>query len=114
MLGFGSGTRNIPSVAEAAKFKKAQDFLTRPSASLLIKLKAGEQMSYCQVGDSTGIPVVWFAGPNSNRFVVGLYEAVCLEMGIRLLCFDRPGRGASTALRYPKEWTFGSWARTIL
>jgi hypothetical protein len=57
-----------------------------------------------------GIPCVWFGGPSENRLAIALYADICTEMGIRLTAFDRPGRGASTPLRNPKEWTFDSWA----
>ncbi|KAI8896341.1 hypothetical protein BC833DRAFT_515962, partial [Globomyces pollinis-pini] len=74
------------------------------------QLKTGEQISYAEVGDRNGIPCVWINGPASNRFLVALYDEMCTGMGIRLFCFDRPGRGLSTPLRNPKDWTFSSFA----
>ncbi|KAI8910142.1 Alpha/Beta hydrolase protein [Gorgonomyces haynaldii] len=113
MIGFGSSSDVIPSTTEALKFQKAKDFLHRPRSSLLLKLRSGEQLSYCECGPATGIPVVWFQGPTHNRFVIGLYEEMANELGLRLICFDRPGRGASTPPRYPKEWGFDSWAAYV-
>lgn len=109
MFGYGSSAKRLPSSRDAVAYKKAHEFLTSPKSSLLLRLKSGEVMTYCQVGDSQGIPVLWIAGPISNRFVIGLYEQLCIDLGIRLLCFDRPGRGASTPLKNPKEWGFDSW-----
>jgi pimeloyl-ACP methyl ester carboxylesterase len=94
---------------DAEKHKKAHELLSNQRMSQVIKLASGEQISYAEVGDRSGTPVIWFGGPCSNRFIIALYADVCTEMGLRLLCFDRPGRGASTPLRNPKHWSFASW-----
>jgi pimeloyl-ACP methyl ester carboxylesterase len=80
----------------------------------VLRLENGTQVTYAQAGLATGLPVVFFAGPCSNRFVVGLYDQLCTDMGLRLLCFDRPGRGATTPLQKPKDWGFDSWADDLL
>jgi hypothetical protein len=77
--------------------------------SQVLRLKSGEQISYAEVGVKEGIPVIWVGGPCSNRYIIALYSDVCTELGLRLICFDRPGRGASTPLRNPKDWTFASF-----
>ncbi|KAI8927843.1 hypothetical protein BC831DRAFT_394262, partial [Entophlyctis helioformis] len=84
--------------------------LARPRFSQTLTLMSGEQVSFAEAGDKQGFPVVWFAGPNSNRLLMALYDDMARESGLRLLCFDRPGRGASTPLRYPKQWEFRSWS----
>jgi pimeloyl-ACP methyl ester carboxylesterase len=113
MIGFGSTSDYIPSGKEAAKFQKSHDLLSSPRMSQTLKLASGEQISFAQVGDKEGIPAIWFGGPANNRHIIGLYHEMCLDLGIKLICFDRPGRGASTPLRNPKEWTFSSWAAYI-
>ncbi|KAJ3305343.1 hypothetical protein HDV03_001636 [Kappamyces sp. JEL0829] len=114
MLGFGNEDPvGIPTKTDAAKYKKAHDLLGGSRMNQTLKLKSGEQMSYAEVGDRNGIPAVWFGGPASNRMVIALYSDVCTELGVRLLAFDRPGRGASTPLRQPKEWTFATWAAYV-
>jgi hypothetical protein len=112
MLGFGSNS-SIPTTGDVAEYKKSHDFLISPRSSLLVKLKSGQQISYAEAGDKHGHPAIWIGGPNTNRFIIGLYDSLATEMGLRLLCFDRPGRGASTPLKYPKEWAFDSWGRKI-
>ncbi|KAL2912786.1 hypothetical protein HK105_207673 [Polyrhizophydium stewartii] len=88
--------------------------MARPRFSMTVRLRSGEQLSYADVGDKSGFPVLWFAGPNSNRLLMAVYEDMALELGLRLVCFDRPGRGGSTPLRYPKMWEFRSWPVTYV
>lgn len=83
MFGFGSKSSIVPTSLDALKYKKAHSFLSRPLSSQILRLGNGETMSYCQVGDSAGISVIWFGGPADNRFIIGLYEEIALEMGIR-------------------------------
>lgn len=108
MLGFGS--KDIPTAKDNDAYGKANSLLQGQRLSSVITLASGEQMSYGEVGDREGLPCVWFGGPCSNRFIIALYDEICLELGIRLICFDRPGRGASTPLRNPKDWSFESIA----
>jgi hypothetical protein len=110
MLGFGSNsTAGIPTNTDAKKYKNVHDMLSGQRMSKVLKLKNGEQIGYAEVGDRNGIPCIWFTGPCSNRFIIALYNDICIAMGIRLIAFDRPGRGASTPLRYPKDWSFATW-----
>ena len=111
MLGFGNNSPiGIPTKTDAIKYKKAHDLLTSQRMSKVLKLKNGEQMGWAEVGDKNGIPVIWFSGPCSNRFIIAIYHDICIQLGIRLIAFDRPGRGASTPLRHPKDWSFASWS----
>ncbi|EGF82417.1 hypothetical protein BATDEDRAFT_31346, partial [Batrachochytrium dendrobatidis JAM81] len=87
--------------------------MCRPCFSLTVKLRSGEQLSYAEIGDKAGYPVVWIPGPNYNRFLMAIYENMAIESGLRIICFDRPGRGASTPLRHPKLWEFRSLAGYI-
>lgn len=107
MLGFGS--KSMPTTSEATKYQKAHALLANPRLSQVLSLKSGQQVSYAEVGDRNGTPCVWIAGPCSNRFIIALYSDACIELGIRLICFDRPGRGASSLVNF-KEWTFSSFA----
>eukprot|EP00842_Homolaphlyctis_polyrhiza_P000313 jgi/Hompol1/1282/HPOL_001159-RA len=112
MLGYGNTTNNAaaPSSLQAQRMRDANELMSKPRFSQSLKLKSGEQVSFADVGDKQGIPVVWFSGPTYNRLMMALYEEMALANGIRLLCFDRPGRGASTPPSNPKEWEFRSWA----
>ena len=110
MIGFGSTSVGVPTGLDAEKFMKAHELLKSSSVSGVLKLKSGEVITYAEIGDKEGIPVVWIPGPCYSRLVIALYYDICTEMGIRLVCFDRPGRGGSSALKYPKDWSFGSYA----
>ena len=112
MIGFGSTTASVPTLKDATKFQRAHELLSDSRMCMIQKLKSGEQISYAEVGDRTGVPVIWIGGPCSNRLIIALYHDVCVEMGLRLIAFDRPGRGASSLLRYPKDWTFASFGGT--
>lgn len=115
MIGFGSNSSiGVPTGLDAEKFMRAHELLKSPRMSGILKLKSGEVVTFAEVGDKEGIPVVWIPGPCYSRFVIALYSEICTEMGIRLVCFDRPGRGGSSQLKYPKDWTFASYARKTL
>ncbi|KAJ3255333.1 hypothetical protein HK103_006356 [Boothiomyces macroporosus] len=112
MPGFGVDTPHLSSKLEQ-RLKKAHEVLSRNRTSLLLTLKSGEKLSYAEVGDRNGIPTLWINGPTANRFLIALYDEVCTELGVRLISFDRPGRGASSPLKDPKYWTFASFADYI-
>jgi pimeloyl-ACP methyl ester carboxylesterase len=50
-----------------------------------------------QAGDPQGTPVVYFHGTPQSRLEPAFADDVCTELGIRLICFDRPGYGDSPA-----------------
>jgi hypothetical protein len=110
MIGFGSSTTLTPSQKDELSYKKAHALLSNPRMSSILKLDNGEQITFAEVGEKGGIPCFWVGGPCSNRLIIALYSDVCTELGIRLICFDRPGRGGSSALKYPKDWNFGSYS----
>ncbi|KAJ1327131.1 hypothetical protein BSLG_010478 [Batrachochytrium salamandrivorans] len=110
MIGFGSDSQTQPSTVEATKHRHAHDVMARPCFSRTAHLRSGEQVSYSEIGDKKGYPVLWFAGPCSNRLLMAIYEDMAIEFGLYIICFDRPGRGASTPLRHPKLWEFRSLA----
>ena len=53
-----------------------------------------------QSGDLDGRPVVYFHGTPSSRLEPAFADAAAAELGVRLVCFDRPGYGGSTAARF--------------
>jgi pimeloyl-ACP methyl ester carboxylesterase len=50
-----------------------------------------------QSGDLDGRAVVYFHGTPSSRLEPAYADAAAAELGVRLVCFDRPGYGGSTA-----------------
>ena len=83
-----------------------------PRFSLMINLDSGKQVSFSEGGDRAGIPVIFIPGASGNRFWTVIYDDLAREHGIRLITFDRPGRGGCEPLK--KGWGFHSWAGKIL
>jgi pimeloyl-ACP methyl ester carboxylesterase len=50
-----------------------------------------------QAGDPDGTPIVYFHGTPSSRLEPAYADDLCAELGIRMICFDRPGYGESPA-----------------
>ena len=60
-----------------------------------ITLKDGRLLAYAEYGDPAGTPVFFFHGtPGSRLFRPS--DSITLKLGVRLICTDRPGYGAST------------------
>jgi pimeloyl-ACP methyl ester carboxylesterase len=51
-------------------------------------------------GDPDGRPVVYFHGTPGSRLDLTYAEDLAAEIGVRLVSFDRPGYGGSTAARF--------------
>jgi pimeloyl-ACP methyl ester carboxylesterase len=56
----------------------------------------GRTWAVRQSGDPHGAPLVYFHSTPSCRLEPAFADAVCGELGVRLVCFDRPGYGGST------------------
>ena len=63
-----------------------------------MRLPDGRELAYCERGDPDGVPVVWHHGSPGSRLERHPDEAVHRDAGVRLLTFDRPGYGRSSAL----------------
>ena len=57
----------------------------------------GRTWAIRETGDPSGRPLVYFHGTPSCRLEAAFADATCAELGVRLISFDRPGYGASTA-----------------
>jgi pimeloyl-ACP methyl ester carboxylesterase len=57
----------------------------------------GRTLEVRQAGDPEGSPVVYFHGTPSSRLETSSSDDLCAELGIRMVCFDRPGYGESPA-----------------
>jgi pimeloyl-ACP methyl ester carboxylesterase len=55
----------------------------------------GRTLATRQAGDPGGSPVIYFHGTPQSRLEPAFADAVCADLGIRLICFDRPGYGDS-------------------
>lgn len=57
----------------------------------------GRTVALRQAGDPEGRPLVYFHGTPSSRLEASYADDLCAELGIRTICFDRPGYGESPA-----------------
>lgn len=67
----------------------------RPIADSTIKLSDGRRLQYLQIGEESGVPVFHFHGQGSSRFEALIVADQADALGLRLVCFDRPGIGLS-------------------
>ncbi|GEP06800.1 alpha/beta fold hydrolase [Methylobacterium oxalidis] len=67
-------------------------------------------LSFLQVGDPTGPLVLHNHGGPSSRLEARLFEFSARELGLRLVCVDRPGQGRSDP--HPDR-SFASWAADL-
>ena len=62
-----------------------------------VDLGTGGTLALRQSGDPDGKPLVYFHGTPSSRLEPAFADELAAELGIRVLCFDRPGYGDSPA-----------------
>ena len=65
---------------------------------------------YVQVGDPSGPLVIHNHGGPSSRLEAKVFERQARELGLRLVCVDRPGQGRSDP---QQDRTFASWAADL-
>ena len=66
----------------------------------LIRLSDGVELSYREVGSTTGRPVVYLHGtPSSRMEASGSLSDVAAALGLRVLAPDRPGYGRTSFIR---------------
>jgi pimeloyl-ACP methyl ester carboxylesterase len=67
----------------------------------LIRLPDGVQLSFREVGSTTGRPVLYLHGtPSSRMEASGQLSEVAATLGLRVLAPDRPGYGRTSFVRY--------------
>jgi pimeloyl-ACP methyl ester carboxylesterase len=54
-------------------------------------------VSFDQVGDEDGFPVIYHNGTPCSRLLPTFWDAPARDRGLRILCFDRPGYGRAPA-----------------
>jgi pimeloyl-ACP methyl ester carboxylesterase len=64
-------------------------------SDLTIALKDGRKIGYIEYGDRNGIPVFFFHGTPGSRLMFLVDDEISKNLGIRLICLDRPGFGIS-------------------
>ncbi len=63
-----------------------------------IHLRDGRCLAILEVGKSEGSPIFHFHGNGSSRLEVLTVQSAAENLGVRLICLDRPGIGGSDAL----------------
>jgi pimeloyl-ACP methyl ester carboxylesterase len=64
--------------------------------SRVVTLPDGRDLGWMEVGDVQGTPVVAFHGTPGSRREIVVRESIVRELGVRLICVDRPGYGLSS------------------
>jgi pimeloyl-ACP methyl ester carboxylesterase len=80
----------------------SDDFVLKTSTQInkldqRLTLSDGRTLSYAEFGPSTGRPVIYFHGTPGSRLQAPGRDAL-FKQNIRLIAFDRPGYGNSTAI----------------
>jgi pimeloyl-ACP methyl ester carboxylesterase len=60
-----------------------------------LTLKDGRRLGFAEYGNPGGKPVLWFHGFPDSRLEANFADEAAQEMGVRVVCFDRPGYGLS-------------------
>ncbi|MGH8986833.1 MAG: alpha/beta fold hydrolase [Acidimicrobiia bacterium] len=75
--------------------------LQPPRLEGTIPLPDGRRLGFAEYGDPNGPLVLWFHGtPGARRQVPPLARGAAAELGLRLVCVERPGVGDSTDHAY--------------
>jgi pimeloyl-ACP methyl ester carboxylesterase len=72
-----------------------------------VPLSSGRRLGYAEYGDPTGPLALWFHGtPGGRRQIPLVGRRAAAELGLRLVCVERPGVGASTDHAYAqiRDW----------
>ena len=57
----------------------------------MLPLKNGGQLAFCEYGNPTGTPVLFFHGWPSSRTMAELTDTAARELNVRIISADRPG-----------------------
>ncbi len=66
-----------------------------PTPSGVVALAGGRRLAYDDVGDPSGVPVVYLHGCPDSRLSRHPDDSIAARAGVRLIAVDRPGYGAS-------------------
>ena len=69
-----------------------------PAVSGQLSLGDGCLLAWAEYGDPTGLPLLYCHGTPGSRLEAGLAHPTAAACGLRLIAFDRPGYGLSTAV----------------
>jgi pimeloyl-ACP methyl ester carboxylesterase len=75
-----------------------------------LRLADGRTLACLELGDPSGLPVLYFHGFPGSRLEARVAAAAAARLGLRLLSVDRPGFGQST---FQARRRIGGWAADI-
>ncbi len=75
-----------------------------------LRLADGRTLACLELGDPSGVPVLYFHGYPGSRLEARTAAAAAARLGVRLLAVDRPGFGQST---FQPGRRIGGWATDI-
>lgn len=84
--------------------------ISQPLRDASITLKDGRRLAYAEYGCADGFPVLLFHGTYGSRYFCHPNQQLAKEIGVRLICLDRPGFGKSDRM---KRRTILSWAEDV-
>jgi pimeloyl-ACP methyl ester carboxylesterase len=78
-----------------------------------IRLRDGRSLSYVELGEPSGVPVLFTMGSPSSGIGGRSYSPSAQRQGIRLISIDKPGYGQSTRQRGRSLLSFGADVRDL-
>lgn len=81
------------------------------SEDSVFRLKSGLNLGFAEYGDVKGKPVFSFHGWPSSRLHASVFSQAAKEIGVRVICPDRPGYGLSD---FDSHRSLMNWPDTII
>ena len=78
-----------------------------------VQLRDGRSLSYVELGEPSGVPVLFTMGSPSSGVGGRSYSPSAQRQGIRLISIDKPGYGQSTRQRGRSLLSFGADVRDL-
>jgi pimeloyl-ACP methyl ester carboxylesterase len=83
--------------------------LAEPRLEGSIRLRDGRRLGYAEYGPVSGRPLLWFHGtPGARRQIAPEARILAHELGVRIVCVERPGIGESTPHPYARLADFAA------
>ncbi|CAG8600146.1 9935_t:CDS:2 [Funneliformis caledonium] len=102
-LGRPPSTPTLHSTTEEDNSLDITTFLAAPRLTQRVRLKTGRVVSFSEVGDRNGFPVLVFLGMGCVRYFIAFFDDLASSYGLRLICPDRPGVGLSDDVKVDEQ-----------
>ena len=75
--------------------------IDHPLVEGTVRVGPNRVLGFAEFGDPNGLPCLWFHGtPGGRRQVAPLARVAASQLGVRIICIERPGAGWSTPHEY--------------